>query len=158
MAETVSLLFGFGSPSISSKSNSTSFGIFSGLFYMHLPPSSSFCTTRLQTFSYFLVAPSQLYNVSGEQVGPRVWYYDASVQLLHCEHVPFAILSLAILSTYIAILPILLFLYPSKIFQRCLQMCKLKCNVLHAFMDTFQGSYNDGMCDCRYFIAIDYIF
>jgi len=57
--------------------------------------------TKVADISYSLVAHSQLYNVSGEQVGPRVWYYDASVQLLHCEHVPFAILSLAILSTYI---------------------------------------------------------
>ena len=62
--------------------------------------------------------------------------------------------SLASLSTYIAIPPIFLFLYPSKIFQKCLQICKQKYNALHTFMDIFEGCYKDGTsgtCDCRYF-------
>jgi len=116
--------------------------------------------TKVADISYSLLFPSQLYNVSGENVGPRVWYYDASVQLFHGEHVPYAILSLAILSTYIAIPPILLFLYPSKIFRKCLQMCKLKCNALHTFMDIFQGCYKDGTngtCDCRYFAGLYFL-
>ena len=116
--------------------------------------------TKVVNVSYSLLAPSQLYNVSGEQVGPRVWYYDASVQLFHGEHVPYAILSLAILSTYIAIPPILLFLYPCKIFRKCLRICKLQCNALHTFMDTFQGCYKDGTsgtCDCRYFAGLYFL-
>ena len=115
---------------------------------------------KVCNISYSLLAPSQLYNVSGEQVGPRVWYYDASVQLFHGEHVPYAILSLTIMLTYIAVPPILLFLYPSKIFQKCLRMCKLKCNVLHTFMDIFQGCYKDGTtgtCDCRYFAGLYFL-
>ena len=94
--------------------------------------------TKVADISYSLLVPSQVYNVSGQQVGPRVWYYDASIQLFHGEHVPYAILSLAILSTYIAIPPILLFFYPSKIFRKGLRMCRLKCNALHTFMDIFQ--------------------
>ena len=116
--------------------------------------------TKVADVSYSLLAPSQLYNASGEQVGPRVWYYDASVQLFQGEHVPYAILSLAILSTYIAIPPVLLFLYPSKIFQRCIQMCRLKCIALHTFMDTFQACYKDGTtgtCDCRYFAGLYFL-
>ena len=128
---------------------------------MHLQPSSSFhAYTKVVDISYSLLPPSKLYNVSGEQVGPRVWYYDASVQLFHGEHVPFAILSLAILSTYIAIPPILLFLYNSKIIRKCLRTCKLKCNGLHTFMDIFQGCYKDGTngtCDYRYFEGLYFL-
>ena len=118
--------------------------------------------TKVVDVSYSLLAPSQLYNASGEEVGPRVWYYDASVQLFQGEHVPYAILSLVILSTYIAIPPILLFLYPSKIFRKCIRLCKLNCNALHIFMDTFQGCYKDGTngtCtyDCRYFAGLYFL-
>jgi len=115
---------------------------------------------KVFNISYSLLAPTQLYNVSGENVGPTVWYYDASIQLFHGEHVPYAILSLAILSTYIAIPPLLLFLYPSKIFRRLLRMCKLKCNALHTLMDIFEGFYKDGTSgtfDCRYFAVLYFL-
>ena len=60
----------------------------------------------------------------------------------------------------VAIPPILLFFYPSKIFRKCLRMCRLKCNALHTFMDIFQGSYKDGTSetwDCRYFAGLYFL-
>ena len=116
--------------------------------------------TKVADVSYSLLAPSELYNVSGERIGPSVWYYDASIEMFSSEHFPYAILAVVILSTYIALPPILLFLYPFKIFRKCLRKCRLNCNVLHTFIDAFQGCYKDGTkgtYDCRYFSAFYFL-
>lgn len=116
--------------------------------------------TKVVDVSYSLLAPSELYNVSGDKIGSRVWYYNASVQLFDNEHYPYAILALVVLSTYIALPPILLFLYPFKIFRKCLRKCRLNCNILHTFIDVFQGCYKDGTkgsYDCRFFSAFYFV-
>ena len=52
----------------------------------------------------------------------------------------------------------LLLLYPSQCFQRCLSNCRLRWHGLHIFIDSFHGCYKNGTVvgtqDCRYFAAV----
>ena len=52
---------------------------------------------------------------------------------------------------------LLLCLYPCRCFQSCLNCCQLNSQVLHTFMDAFQGYYKFEPYDCRYWAAF-YLF
>ena len=41
-----------------------------------------------------------------------------------------------------------------KIFQKCLGCCGRRLLALHAFADVFQGCYENGTSDCRYFAGL----
>ena len=101
-----------------------------------------------------LLMPSQLYNSTGAVVGPTVLYYDASVGFFSHEHLPFALLAIAVLLTF-NILPLLVVvLYPTRVFQKCLNCCRIRWHAVHAFADAFNGCYKDGTngtWDYRYF-------
>ena len=76
------------------------------------------------------------------------------------EHLPFAILAIAVLSTFIALPPLLLLIYPTKTFQKLLGCLKIRWPSLHIFADVFQGCYKnraDGKYDCRWFAALYFI-
>ena len=116
--------------------------------------------SRVTYVSYNLLIPSELRNSSGEKVGPSVWYYDATVQLFSKEHAPFAVLAIAVLSTYVLLPPILILVYPLRAFQRCLHRSRFRWRTLHTFMDALQGCYKDGTNgtqDFRYFAALYFI-
>ena len=56
------------------------------------------------------------------------------------------------------LMPLLLMLvYPTRTFQKCLNCCGLRCLPLHIFMDAFQGCYKngtEGTRDYRFFSAV----
>ena len=83
-------------------------------------------------------------------LAPTVPYFSTT-------HLPFAILAIAVLSTFTALPPLLLVLYPTKTFQNMLGCLKIRWHVLHIFADVFQGCYKnrtDGKNDYRYFAAL----
>ncbi len=55
------------------------------------------------------------------------------------------------------VLPLLLIIYPSCYFHRCLNCCGLRLKALHVFMDAFQGSYKTSPRDMRYFSAFYFL-
>ena len=72
------------------------------------------------------------------------------------EHLPYALLALALLLVFTFLPILLLCLYPCHCFQRCMNRYHLSSQTLHTLMDTFQGSFKDGTNgtrDCRYFAA-----
>ena len=76
------------------------------------------------------------------------------------EHLPFAILAIVVLSTFIALPPLLLIAYPTLTFQKMLGCFKIRWPALHIFADVFQGCYKnrtDGTNDYRYFAAFYFI-
>ena len=76
------------------------------------------------------------------------------------EHLPFAILAIVVLSTFIALPPLLLIAYPTITFQKMLSCLKIRWPALHIFADVFQGCYKnrtDGKYDYRYFAAFYFI-
>ena len=85
---------------------------------------------------------------------------DSTVPYFGKEHLPFAILATAILSTFIALPPLLLLIYPTKTFEKLLGCLKIRWPALHIFADVFQGCYKnrtDGPKDYRYFGAFYFI-
>ena len=126
----------------------------------------------VSTFATFLTLVYwKLILISGELlIGSRVTdlrgnssYYlilAPTVPYFGEEHLPFAILAFAILSTFIALPPLLLLIYPTKTFQKLLGCLKIRWPALHIFADVFQGCYKnrtDGKYDYRWFAALYFI-
>ena len=85
-----------------------------------------------------------------------IFYWDGSG-----THTNISVLTFTMLIV-LAILPIVLMLvYPTRTFQKCLNCCGLRCLPLHIFMDAFQGCYKngtDGTRDYRYFAGLYLLF
>ena len=94
--------------------------------------------------------------MNGSVVGLYL-YYDASIEYFGKKHLPYAILALFVVLTFIIFPILLLLLYPMRCFQQCFGLCETRWHALHIFVDTFQGCYKDGTNgsrDCRYFAAV----
>ena len=114
--------------------------------------------TKLIIVSGRLLAGTKVSNIRGNSsfylmVAPTVPYFGK-------EHLPFAIFAIAVLSTFIALPPLLLISYPTKSFQKMLGCLKIRWPALHIFADVFQGCYKnrtDGKYDYRWFAALYFI-
>ena len=98
---------------------------------------------------------------SGDKVGFLSTYYNASVPYFSSEHLPFAILALSVLAIFIVLPVLILLLYPTRLFQRCIGCCSTRWHALDAFVDSFQGYYKNGTNgtpDWRYFSGLYLIF
>ena len=90
------------------------------------------------------------------QVPDIFMYYDATVDFMGPQHMPYAILALAVLVLGV-MFPLFLLLYPMNWFQVLLNKCHLNSPGLRIFMECFQGYYrdrSDGGWECRYFAAV----
>ena len=102
-----------------------------------------------------LIIPTKLYNIHGSRIG-HFMYYDATVEFMGPQHMPYAILALAVLVLGV-MFPLFLLLYPMNWFQVLLNKCHLNSPGLRIFMECFQGYYrdrSDGGWECRYFSAV----
>ena len=84
-------------------------------------------------------------------------FYDGTIKYLSKEHLPYAVVALAVVFIFILAPLLLLILYPMSCFQRCLGRFRVRWHALHIFADYFQGCYKDGTNgtrDCRYFAAL----
>ncbi len=89
----------------------------------------------------FVVHP---YNCRGRQES-TVLLYDPTVKFFHSEHIPYAIFALSVIFTFVLLPPLLLLLYPTKLFRKCLNCYGFRrWDILHPIMDVFQGWYKDG--------------
>ena len=107
------------------------------------------------------LTPLNLFNSQGQMVNTSVFAFDATIQFFHAQHLPFAVLSIFVLLTFIAIPPIVLTFYQAAFFQKCLTQCKMNSQGLRTFVEAFQGCYKDGTNgtrDCRYFAGLYFIF
>ena len=118
--------------------------------------------SKFALVSFSLLFPTKLYNASGAVVYDKRWYHDAEVELFGSEHLPYGILALVILLSFVFTPPLMLFLYPFKFFRRLLHKLKMDSPGLSAFMDSFQGCYRDGTDasggrDMRCFAALYFV-
>ena len=107
--------------------------------------------------SFALLFPTSVFDIHGKPLTKMYLYYDGTLEYFGWEHLPFAILALVVFVIFNLFPLLLLLLYPCQCFQRCLNYYGIQCQVLHVFMDTFQGSYKDGSNgtrDCRWFAAL----
>ena len=86
-----------------------------------------------------------------------VWSPDGSYTYFGSSHIGYALITLLLAFVVLIIPVILLFVYPCRCFQKCLNYFHLQLLPLHAFVDAFQGCYKDGTNgtrDCRYFAGL----
>ena len=90
----------------------------------------------------------------------KVNLYDPSISYMSSEHVPFVVMSLVLLALFVIPPPLILLLYPTELFSRCIIICRLNGRsraALQTFVEKFYGCYKDtftGMCDRRRFSAL----
>ena len=105
--------------------------------------------------SFAFLFPVNVYNIHGRS--KHYLFYYGTVEYFGPEHLPFAILAVAVVLVFNIFPLLLLLLYPCQCFQRCLNHYNINYQVLHTFMDVFQGSYKDGSNgtrDCRWFTSL----
>ncbi len=77
-------------------------------------------------------------------VKSKVLYHDPLVVPFSNEHLPYAILSILASIIFVIVPCLLLVLYPTRLFQKCLNRCGIRWHAIHAFADAFNGCYKDG--------------
>ena len=111
---------------------------------------------KFLSVSFTLLFPAMILDTKDEFYSPSYLYYASTMEYLGSTHMFYFLLAVLSLLTF-TLLPILLLcLYPCQWFQRCLNHFNLSSHALHIFMDTFQGSYKNGMNgtkDYRFFAA-----
>ena len=112
---------------------------------------------RVMSISINLLVPTSTVNSRGVLRG-KYLYYDATYEFFGADHLPYGILALFMFITFNVCPLLLLFFYPMKWFQKCLNRLKLSHIALHTFVDSFAGCYKDGTelgtRDCRYFAGL----
>ncbi len=86
--------------------------------------------------------------------------YDPTLTLFSDKHIPYALLAVVVSAIFVILPCVVLVLYPTRIFQKCLNHCGVKLLAIHAFADAFNGCYKNGTNgtrDWRYFAAF-YLF
>ena len=102
--------------------------------------------TKLLYTSLSLLLAVHAYNVTGK-ISPKSAFllFDPSIKFLHLDHAPYATVALLTLMICIAPPPLMLMLYPTKLFRKCINCFRFqRWDVLHHIMDVFQGWYKDG--------------
>ena len=110
-------------------------------------------TTKLLSVSCDLLIGTQVYTRDGKLYSWNL-YYDPSITYFGKEHLPYALMAVAILLFFIAFPTSLLLCYQCKMYRKCLVKCKICGDAVDSFVDTFQRYYKDGSSggwDCRWF-------
>ena len=119
--------------------------------------------TKVLYISFTLIAPSNVYNQSGE-LPFKVMPFNSSIHFLSQEHLPYFCLALTMLTLFCVLPLIILFVLPMKCFARLLNrkpLSNLNWTPLHTFADAFMGCYKNRTGverkECRYFGSL-YLF
>ena len=112
---------------------------------------------KIMNVSMDLLIPTEIHKLGSNETtlglfsAPSVTYFGR-------DHLPYAILSLIVLILFVITPLLVLILYPFQCFQKLVSIIPLKSNILHAFIDLFQGCYKDGTepgtLDCRWFSVL----
>ena len=101
--------------------------------------------TRLIIFSSFILAFQHVHTLSQTLDSKTVLLYDPSVGYFGTQHLPYALVTILILLPFVITPAVVLALYQTKPFQKCLEyLCIHRCVSLRLFVELFQGCYKDG--------------
>ena len=88
----------------------------------------------------------------GDNPNKCVLYYDSIVDCHAQEYTIFAAIAYCVLVIFIICPTIVLILYPTRLFRRCVSYCGFRrWHALHMFVESFQGQYKDGTNGIRDF-------
>lgn len=108
--------------------------------------------SKLAVTSFMLLAPTQLYNRSGD--GITVLLFDGTVRYLQGEHRGYFAIAIIVLALFVLPLPLLLCLSPLVCFQWLLGQLRLRKQLIISFTDVLQGPFKNstnGTTDRRFF-------
>ena len=111
---------------------------------------------KIFSVSFDLLTPTILWDSKAGIAGIAL-YYDGSMEYFGMHHLPYAVVAILVLLVFTFFPILLLCLYPCRCFQRLLNRYHCNSQVLHYFMDSFQGCFKEGTngnTDCRYFSAL----
>ena len=109
----------------------------------------SFSKILFVSFTILYTVPFQYVNGSP---GKCVLCYDPTVECHTLEYSIFAAIAVCVLVIFIICPTILLILYPTRLFRKCVSCCGFRrWHVLHMFVESFQGHYKDGTNGTRDF-------
>ena len=117
---------------------------------------------KFLSVSFAFLSPVLVHHLHGDYYDNSYGlYYAGDIEYFGSEHLPYAILAIAVLCVFV-ILPVIVFvLYPFSFFQKFLNLFPFRWYILHTFMDSFLGCYKDGTepgtRDCRWFVSVFYI-
>ena len=102
--------------------------------------------SKLHFTSINLLFAVRSYNSDGDVVpNSTVLLYDPAIRFLHSEHIPYAVLAFFVVLIFVLLPPLLLILYPTRLFKHFLNCCGFKrWDILQVIADIFQGWYKDG--------------
>ena len=118
---------------------------------------NAFTTFLLLSFSKLLfISFTLLYNfpvqVNDDNPSKYVLYYDPTVDCHSLEYTIFAAMAVCVLVIFITFPTILLILYPTRLFRKCVSCCGFcRWHALHMFVESFQGQYKNGTNGTRDF-------
>ena len=88
-----------------------------------------------------------------------VLLYDPTIKFFHSQHIPYAIFAFFIIVVFVLLPPLLLLLYPTRLFNKCLNCCGFRrWNILQVVVDIFQGWYKDGTEGTQDFRAVSALY
>ena len=126
---------------------------------------NAFTTFLLLSFSKILfVSFTLLYTfhvhcIHGHIPRKCVLYYDPTVECYTQKYSIFAAIAGCVLVIFIICPTVLLILYPTRLFRRCVTCCRFRrWHALHMFVESFQGQYKDGTNGTRDFRMVSALF
>ena len=114
--------------------------------------------SKILFVSINLIFAVPLYDCSNTGSSNTLLLYDPSIRFLHSNHIPYVVLALSIIAVFVVLPPLLLLLYPTRVFRACLSFMGFRrWDILHLVMDVFQGWFKDkteNQVDYRSFSAL----
>ena len=112
---------------------------------------------KILSVSTDVLVPTHIYQLNSNRSKLGVFYSPKFVYFGK-QHLPYAIFAVVILTFFVCIPTLILLLYPFRFFHKFLSLFPINWHFLHAFVDSFQGSYKDGTepgtFDSRWFSAV----
>lgn len=120
--------------------------------------------TKITFTTISLLTPARPYYVhhrnSSLVPGDLLFYFDPQYHYLQGLHLVLGLLALGIGVVFVITPPLFLFLYPTKVFQRCLNKSRRSWQALHTFADAFHGCFKNrtnNNHDYRYFAGLYFV-
>ena len=111
---------------------------------------NAFTTFLLLAFSKILFVSFKLLNTFS--LSKCVLYFDSTVECHTQEYTILSVIASCVLVIFIVCPTILLILYPTRLFRKCVSCCNFRrWHALHMFMESFEGQYKDATNGTRDF-------
>ena len=107
-----------------------------------------------------LFQPTYHYNGEAQKLDTMGLHYSPTVQAFHGSHLLLAVIAISALLIFVTVPPLVLILYPTSPFQKCLTRCRIKSQALRTFTESFNGCFKDGTNgtrDYRYFAGVYFL-